>query len=57
MKTSTPGQVTFHADYSIPSTGEIGDVTSTGPIEADIEGWITSFTDTGAMFTSVAWTG
>ena len=56
VTTSTPGEVTFHADYSIPATGETGDITSTGAIEANVEGSITSFTDSGAMFTSVEWT-
>jgi hypothetical protein len=56
VTTSTPGEVMFHADYSIPATGETGEITSTGPIEANVEGSITSFTDAGAMFTSVLWT-
>jgi hypothetical protein len=55
VSTSTPGEVTFHADYAIPATGETGDITSTGAIEADVQGSISSFTDSGAMFTSVAW--
>ncbi|GAA4141711.1 hypothetical protein [Leifsonia shinshuensis] len=56
VTTTAPGEVTFHADYSIPATGETGDVTSTGPIEADVTGWISSFTDSGALFGSVDWT-
>jgi len=56
VTTSTPGEVAFHATYSIPATGESGDITSTGPVAADVQGSITSFTDSGAMFTSVDWT-
>ncbi|MGO4301280.1 hypothetical protein [Leifsonia sp. RAF41] len=55
VTTSTPGEVTFHADYTIPATGETGDITSTGAIEANVKGSISSFTDSGAMFTSVDW--
>lgn len=55
VTTSTPGEVTFHADYSIPATGETGAITSSGAIAAKVEGSISSFTDTGAMFTSVDW--
>ncbi|MEY9850881.1 hypothetical protein ABH923_000559 [Leifsonia sp. EB41] len=57
VTTSTPAEVTFHADYSIPATGETGDITSDRAIEASVEGSITSFTDTAAMFSSVDWAG
>ncbi|MEO7015425.1 MAG: hypothetical protein ABI130_03650 [Leifsonia sp.] len=55
VTSAPPGLVNFHANYSIPATGETGDVTSTGPIQAKVEGWITSFTDAGAVFTSTPW--
>ncbi|MFJ8895259.1 hypothetical protein ACIRCZ_11780 [Leifsonia sp. NPDC102414] len=55
VKTTTPGTVTFQADFSMPATGDSGTVTSTAPIEADVEGSISSFGDAGAVFQSVTW--
>ncbi|WP_085367494.1 hypothetical protein [Leifsonia sp. NCR5] len=55
VKTATPGTVTFHADFSFPATGDSGTITSTAPIEADVEGSVSSFGDAGAVFQSVTW--
>jgi hypothetical protein len=52
--TVTPGTVTFRADYTIPN-GEYGEIGSTGPVDVDVEGSISSFTDAGALYQSITW--
>jgi hypothetical protein len=53
--TVTPGTVTFHADYNVPASGEYGEIATTSPIDVDVEGSISSFTDAGALYQSIAW--
>jgi hypothetical protein len=55
VTTTTPGAVTFHADYLIGATGENGDIVTAAPIAAIVEGEGTSFTDSAALFFSVRW--
>lgn len=55
VTTATPGSVTFHADFAVPATGDSGTITSTAPIEADVEGSVSSFGDAGAVFQSIVW--
>ena len=55
VKTASAGAADFSADYSIPATGETGTITSTAPIEVDIEGGVTGFRADGAFFISVLW--
>lgn len=55
VTTSTAGSADFHADYSIPATGETGDVFSTTPGEVDVQGSILSIGPEGATFQSITW--
>lgn len=55
VTTATPGEVTFHADFAIPATGQSGTISSVAPIEANVEGSVSSFGDAGALFQSIAW--
>lgn len=55
VSTTTPGSAEFHADVSIPATGESGTVFSLEPSEVNVEGGITAFGEAGATFASIVW--
>ncbi|WP_223693113.1 hypothetical protein [Leifsonia poae] len=55
LGSSTPGTVTFSANYSIAATGESGNLTTDSPLDAKVEGSVVGFTDTTAIFDSVGW--
>lgn len=54
VATVTRGTVTFRADYTVPN-GEYGEIVSTGPVDVDVAGSISSFTDAGALYQSITW--
>jgi len=55
VTSTTPGTVTFHANFTDSATGDSGDITSVAPIDASVTGMATSFTDAGAVFRSRPW--
>jgi hypothetical protein len=55
VATTSSGRVEFSADYSKPSTGEEGTITTTSPVDANVEGAIVGFGGEAADFTSITW--
>ena len=55
VATASAGSAEFSAGYSKPATGESGTITMTEPVEVNVEGAITGFSDAGATFTSIHW--
>lgn len=55
VTTATSGTADFHADYSIPATGETGEIYSDSPGKVEVQGSILTIGGDGATFQSISW--
>ncbi|MFF2050830.1 hypothetical protein ACFVU2_04440 [Leifsonia sp. NPDC058194] len=55
VTTTTTGTADFHADYSVPATGETGEIYSDAPGEVEVKGSILTIGAGGAQFQSITW--